>query len=66
MAKFTKVDSTLQAQFWGAPFDGTNAPVLRPIDERARQQILDHSLSKSRAQYVIDNVNAELPWRTTH
>ncbi|CAK0883072.1 unnamed protein product, partial [Prorocentrum cordatum] len=29
-------------------------------------QILDQSFSKSRAQYAIDNVNAELPWRTTH
>ncbi|CAK0818359.1 unnamed protein product [Prorocentrum cordatum] len=66
MAKFTKVDCTLPAHYWGAPFDGTNAPTLRPIEERARAQILDHSLAKSRAQYVIDHVNAELPWKTTH
>ena len=66
MAKFTKVDCTLPAHYWGAPFDGTNAPDLRPIEERARAQILDHSLTKSRAQYVIDHVNAELPWKTTH
>ncbi|CAK0832929.1 unnamed protein product [Prorocentrum cordatum] len=65
VAKFTKVSSALLAQFWGAPFDGTNAPSLRPIEERARQQMLDHSLSKSRVQSVIDNVSAELPWRTT-
>ncbi|CAK0844681.1 unnamed protein product [Prorocentrum cordatum] len=66
MAKFTKVDCTLPAHYWGAPFDGTNAPNLRPIEERARAQILDHSLAKSRAQHVIDHANAELPWKTTH
>ncbi|CAK0831613.1 unnamed protein product [Prorocentrum cordatum] len=66
MVKFTKVDCTLPAQYWGAPFDGTNAPALRPIEERARAQILDHSFAKSRAQHVIDHVNAELPWKTTH
>ncbi|CAK0806321.1 unnamed protein product [Prorocentrum cordatum] len=66
MAKFTKVDCALPAHYWGAPFDGANAPNLRPIEERARAQILDHSLAKSRSQHVIDHVNAELPWKTTH
>ena len=64
MAKFTKVDGRLPPQYWGAPFDGTNAPNLRPIEERAREQILDHSFPKSRAQFVFENLNAELPWTT--
>ena len=66
MAKFTKVSEQYQADAWGPPFYGEGALPLGRSEERLRENILDHSMSKVRARRVIEHIDGDEPWESTY
>ena len=65
MAKFTKVNPAFTVGKWGPPFCGVSAPHMTATEERLREQILTHKMSKSVATQVLRNIDGESPWATT-
>ena len=64
MAKFTKVAAGVSESHWGTPYCGTDAPPLRPNEQRMRTHVLEHTLPITQARAVLERMDGEAPWVT--
>jgi hypothetical protein len=64
MRKFLQVDQLANSSVWGEPFDGSEDRPLDKGESLARGQILEGTMSLTRATLVVESICDDTPWYT--